>query len=408
MGQARSHGGRRRALIERCGEGLILVRGRAASGTNPNFIYLTGIDEPAGALLLSSTEMRFGGGRSSPGSSYVHGRLARQLLFLPASNPLAASWGEDARATLESADAADLGVDALLPADALDPLLASLSQQAGQLHYVRADPPSLGSEHAEEIRFLDRLRSRLFALRLRDATPIVHAMRSAKDPDERRAIARAAAVTAQAFSRVLSIIRPGILESEVEGELSRSYRTQGATHAFSPIVACGVNAAYPHYKANASTIDAGRLLLIDSGARLDGYCSDVTRTFPVDGRFDPRQRQLYEIVLEAQQAAIDACRVGALIGDIHLRAYEVIERAGLGAHFIHGTSHHLGLEVHDAGDVHRPLREGAVVTVEPGLYLPDEAIGIRIEDDVELTAEGPRVITSAIPKDAAALEQLLA
>jgi len=408
MSQARTYRDRRDALMAQCGEGLLLVRGRAAEGVNPSFVYLTGIDEPSATLLMSSDEMRHGVGRASPGASYVHGRKARQLLFLPPSNPLAASWGEDARATIEGTDPASAAVDGVLSTEMLEPLLASLATEAGTLHYVRADPLWLGGEDGDETRFLNRLRSRLFALRMKDATPRVHEMRSAKDAQERSAITRAAGVTAEGFRRVLSMLRAGMLESEVEGELTRCYRSLAATHAFAPIIAAGMNAVYPHYKANASRIAAGELLLVDSGAKLDGYCSDVTRTFPVDGRFNERQRRVYELVLKAQVAAIEHCRVGALLGDIHARAFEVIEAGGFGANFIHGTSHHLGLEVHDAGDVHRPLPEGAVVTVEPGIYLPDEAIGVRIEDDVAITADGPHVLTADIPKDVAALEQLMA
>jgi len=408
MSQARTYRDRRDALIARCGDGLLLVRGSAAGGVNPNFVYLTGIDEPSAALLMSSGEMRHGVGRASPGASYVHGRMARQLLFLPPSNPLAASWGEDARATLEGTDPGSAAVDGVLSTEMLEPLLASLATDSETLHFVRADPLTLGGEKSDETRFLDRLRSRLFALQLKDATQIVHGMRSAKDTQEISLIRRAADVTTDGFKRVLAGVRAGMLESEVEGQLTHCYRSHAATHAFAPIVACGMNAVYPHYKANASRIAAGELLLVDSGAKLDGYCSDVTRTFPVDGRFSARQREVYQVVLEAQMAAIELCRVGALIGDIHARAFEVIDAAGFGESFIHGTSHHLGLEVHDAGDVHLPLAEGAVVTVEPGVYLPEEAIGVRIEDDVLLTADGPRVLTADIPKEVAALEQLMA
>ena len=128
----------------------------------------------------------------------------------------------------------------------------------------------------------------------------------------------------------------------------------------------------------------------------------------VDGRFDERQRQVYETVLRAQRAAIEMCRPGALIAELHAKAHEVIAAAGFGEFFIHGTSHHLGLETHDAGDIHRPLAEGAVITVEPGIYLPDEQIGVRIEDDVLITAAAPRILTEAIPVEAEDVERRMA
>jgi Xaa-Pro aminopeptidase len=173
-------------------------------------------------------------------------------------------------------------------------------------------------------------------------------------------------------------------------------------------VACGINAVFPHYHANSARIEPGKLLLIDTGAALDGYRSDVTRTLPVDGRFSDRQRKVYETVLGAQRQAIEMCRPGALIADIHSKAYDVIAAAGFGEHFIHGTSHHLGLETHDAGDIHRPLVEGAVITVEPGIYLPDEEIGVRIEDDVLVTAAAPRILSEAIPTTAEEIEGRMA
>jgi Xaa-Pro aminopeptidase len=170
-------------------------------------------------------------------------------------------------------------------------------------------------------------------------------------------------------------------------------------------VACGINAVFPHYKANSARIEPGKLLLIDTGASLDGYCSDVTRTLPVDGQFDERQRKIYDTVLRAEREAIDMCRPGALIADIHAKAYDVIATAGFGEYFIHGTSHHLGLETHDAGDVHSPLTEGSVITVEPGIYIPDEEIGVRIEDDVLITGDGPRILTEGIPALAEDIER---
>ena len=149
----------------------------------------------------------------------------------------------------------------------------------------------------------------------------------------------------------------------------------------------------------------GRILLVDTGARLHGYCSDLTRCFPVAGVFTPRQRAVYDAVLEAQQAAIAACRPGATLADVHESAWHSLARAGFGPGFVHGTSHHLGIETHDAGDVHAPLEPGCVITVEPGVYLPDESLGIRIEDDVLVTAAGARVLSAAIPSDPDEIER---
>ncbi len=403
MIKARSYRDRRAALAAQHGEGLILVR-----GAGPNFAYLTGLQEPRAALLLAPQGTRIGVGPGHPGPDYVRGRIVRELLFLPAPDSLAARWGEDSAATFGRVTADQAQVDAVLESDELGALLSRALASAPTLHYVRGSAPTLAGDDDDDVRFLSRIRSRFFALTLCDATPAVHEMRRAKDAAEVQAIERAIARTGEAIERALGLVRPGLHEFEVEAEISRVYRGHGATHAFDPIVACGVNAVFPHYRANSARLDAGKLLLIDTGAALDGYRADVTRTLPVDGRFDPRQRRVYDAVLEARQAAIGLCRPGALIADIHARAYEVLAAAGFGEHFIHGTSHFLGLETHDAGDVHRPLVEGCVLTVEPGVYLADEEIGVRIEDDVLVTDGDPRVLSEAIPVEAEEIERRMA
>ncbi len=390
------------------GDGLILVRGAAADGPSANFYYLTGLAESRAALLLAPQGARIGIGARHPGPDYVRGRMVRQILFLPASDPLAARWGEDGTATAEHWTPERAGVDVILEATELAPLLGRLLQEAPTLYYVRGVPPSLVGHEDEDAAFVSRVRQRFFGVALHDATPTVHELRRTKDEAEVRAIERSIELTAEAVGRTLGLLRAGMHEYEVEGEISRVYRGHGAGHAFDPIVACGVNAVFPHYKDNAAEIEAGRLLLIDTGAVLNGYCSDVTRTVPVDGRFDKRQREIYETVLSAERAAIELCRTGALLADIHAAAFHVIESAGFGRYFIHGTSHHLGLETHDAADIHRPLTAGSVITVEPGIYLPDEKIGVRIEDDVLVTTDRPRVLSEAIPVSVEDIERVMA
>jgi len=399
---------RRETLMQRHSEGLILVRGSTGRGLNPNFFYLTGVREPRGALLLAACGTRIGSGPSHPGPDYVRGRVVRQILFLPPPNPLAARWGEDSTATVDRLGAEQARVDAVLSGGELGPVLDRALSTTSALAYVRGTKPTLAGEDDDDSRFLSRVRGRFFSVAIRDATPTVDEMRASKDEAEIAAIERSIAVTAEAVNRVLGLVRAGMHEYEVEGVISGLYRAHGAIHAFDPIVACGVNAVYPHYKANSARIEAGQLLLIDTGAALNGYASDVTRTLPVDGRFTDRQREIYDTVLRAQCAAIEICRPGVLLADIHATAFEVIAAAGFGQYFIHGTSHHLGLETHDAGDVHRQLKQGAVITVEPGIYIPDEEIGVRIEEDVLITDGAPRLLTEAMPRTVDEIEQRMA
>jgi Xaa-Pro aminopeptidase len=203
-------------------------------------------------------------------------------------------------------------------------------------------------------------------------------------------------------------MKAGLNEFDLQEAVEHAYRTGGARDlAFRTIAGGGFNATVLHYHANDRPLVAGELVVLDSGAKYAGYSADVTRTLPVGGKFSPRQRELYEIVLRAQEAAIAAVKPGATLADIDAAGRKVIADAGLGDAFIHGMGHHLGLETHDASP-DAPLEEGAVVTIEPGVYLPDESIGIRIEDDVVATASGPRVLTSSIPKSISDVERAMA
>jgi len=388
---------RRIRLLERFPDGLILVRGAGAGGVNPNFFYLTGLREPSGVLALSASGLRVSTGKDHPGPDYLSGRFASQVLFLPSSDPVAAQWGEDARATYEGTHEEAIGVDAVLPAREFAQRLTGWLQGAARLEYVRSASAVVEGVD-EDARFIDSIRNRFLNVELRDATAAVAGFRTVKDDVELAAMERAAAVTATGFARVLGSLRPGMIEHQLDAELIAAYREAGAGHAFGPIVGAGRNALKLHYRDNDGPIREEDLVLVDSGARLDGYCADVTRTFPASGVFSARQRDLYEVVLAAQEAAIEAIRPGVLLGELHATAWRTIEDAGHGAAFIHGIGHHLGIETHDAGDIHQPLRAGSVITIEPGMYLADEGVGIRIEDDVLVTPDGFRVLTAGIPK----------
>ena len=243
---------------------------------------------------------------------------------------------------------------------------------------------------------------------VRDATPLVHGMRRIKDSSEIADIRRSLAVTRDAFDAGLAVLGPGVLERDVEVEIARRYRSAGGAHAFDPIVGSGPNACLLHYHENSRAIESGELVLIDSGAMFAGYAADITRTVPASGTFSARQRELYEIVLAAQEAAIQACAPGATLGDVHAAAWAVIDGAGHGDAFPHGTSHHLGRDTHDVGDRYAPLAPGCVITVEPGIDRPDEGVGIRIEDDVRVTENGREVLSDTFPKAADEVEAWVA
>jgi Xaa-Pro aminopeptidase len=273
-----------------------------------------------------------------------------------------------------------------------------------------------------------------------DPSVIVHEMRLHKSAAEIDVMLKAAEITAEAHAAAMQLARPGRFEYEVEAEMLRVFRARGAERpAYGSIVGSGPNATILHHRRNDRQMLAGELLLIDAGAEYGYYACDVTRTFPVSGTFSDAQRALYEIVLEAQRAAIDAVRPGVTIPYVHAAAVEVlakglvelgliegpaeqaIEAETFKPYYMHRTSHWLGMDVHDVGDYHahkrpRMLEPGFVLTVEPGLYIAAgspcdpkwHGIGIRIEDDVLVTEVGHRVLTEAIPKSVADLERILA
>lgn len=390
-------------------EDLFLALGDdGAGGLDPNYRYLCGSLEPGGALLFGRCGFNLPRSKAAAGPNTMRTRSVRQLLLLPKSDPVRVRWGEDALETVDNTRATDLGVDVVRDVGGLDAVLAAALAGTHRLWLLRSRPASFAGEPDPLTRLAGRIRERMPAVELRDAAARVDAMRSRKDDSEIKMIERALAVTRSGFDRIAACIAPDVTEGRLEAELSHHYRVAGADHAFGPICAGGSHALQLHYRANAGTLVDGQLVLVDSGARLDGYCSDITRTFPVGGRFSARQREVYETVLEAQRVAIEHCVVGVTLADIHAMAYETIDRNGMGENFVHGIGHPMGLDVHDVAQATGPLEAGAVVTIEPGLYLEQEGLGIRIEDDILITDNGPRVLSEEIPKTVDAVEAWMA
>ena len=274
-----------------------------------------------------------------------------------------------------------------------------------------------------------------------DSRPLIHEMRLIKSPAEIALLRHAAAISAQAHTRAMRTCRAGLSEYQLQAELEHEFAWQGASGpAYSTIVGSGANACVLHYIENSAELKADTLVLIDAGAEFDLYAGDITRTFPVSGKFNDAQRALYHVVLAAQERAVHAIKPGVTLADIHqgvvrdltagliaLGLLEGDEQARIDDEsyrrfYLHSTSHWLGLDVHDVGtyrlneETPRPLESGMVVTVEPGLYIPCDddipvayrGIGIRIEDDVVVTCDGHEVLTSAVPKQVADIEQLMA
>ena len=226
-------------------------------------------------------------------------------------------------------------------------------------------------------------------------------MRAVKSAAEIGLMRKAAAATAAGYKAALKVLKPGVSEAAVQRALEQMYVEHGADGpAYGSIVGAGLNSTVLHYKANNQVCRAGEVLLIDSGAQYGGYACDVTRTYPISGKFSTKQQRVYDIVLKAQLAAIKAVKPGKAMWEIDQPARDIIEKADGGAYkdaYPHGIGHQLGLHVHDA-DPETELKPGMVITIEPGIYLAAEKIGVRIEDDVLVTSRGCEVLTKAIPK----------
>jgi len=264
--------------------------------------------------------------------------------------------------------------------------------------------------------------------RISPLEPLLLGLRMIKQPEEMEEIRRAVAITRSAFLRVLKKVKPGLYEYQVEAEIIGEFIEKGAEgHAFEPIVACGKNALVLHYVENNCLCGEGELLLMDFGAEVNNYASDCSRTIPVSGRFTKRQRALYDAVLRIYRKARDLMVPGTLMSDFHQAVGELWEqehialglysREDVEAHagseplwknyFMHGTSHSMGLDVHDPIDRSLPFEVGMVLTCEPAIYIPDEKLGIRIENDILITDDGPVDLMEDIPIEADDIEDLM-
>ncbi|SOC51416.1 aminopeptidase P Metallo peptidase. MEROPS family M24B [Chromohalobacter canadensis] len=386
-----------------------------------DFHYLSGFPEPDALLVL------------------LPGRDAGEVvLFCQEKDPSQEAW-TGIRIGAEAA-VADYGVDEAYENDTRDALLPELLEGRETLYLpldngeMLALAESLRAELAPQARRGERT-PRAFA----DIAPLIHAQRLIKSEVELGLMRHAARISAQAHRRAMQSVCPGLFEYQLQAELEHEFVWHGAlAPAYATIVGGGENACVLHYIENSAALRDGDLVLIDAGGEFELYAGDITRTFPVNGRFTPAQRELYEIVLEAQCRAVAAVAPGTTLSAIHdgvvrdltaglLRLGLLegplearIDDHGYRRFFLHATSHWLGLDVHDVGTYRldgepRVLAPGMVLTVEPGLYIPNtedipeayRGIGIRIEDDVAVTATGHEVLTVDVPKEVAEIEALM-
>src|SRR5687768_330017 len=388
-----------------------------------DFFYLTGFEEPEAIAVVAP------------------GREEKYTLFVRPRDPEQEIW-VGRRAGVEGAKD-EFGADESFPIAEFDQKLSDILDGAENLYYrlgVNQDLDNKIIRKIAEMRAFNR--KPIHPPRtIIDPATIVHEMRVLKSPEEIELMQKAADIAAEAHVEAMKAVRPGMKEYEVEALIEQVFRRQGAAGpAYTSIVGAGPNATVLHYINNNAELRDGDLVLIDAGAEYKGYASDITRTFPIDGRYSKAQREIYDLVLKAQMSCVEMVRPGVTHDQLKQHSIEVLTEGmvELGLlrgdpeelikekkheqFYMHGLGHMIGIDVHDVGKYYfgqesRPLEPGVVMTVEPGLYIspntkdvPEQylGIGVRIEDDVLCTNNGPRVLTNKVPKQAEEIEELMA
>jgi Xaa-Pro aminopeptidase len=388
-----------------------------------DFLYLTGFDEPDSIAVVTP------------------GREQKYTLFVRPRDPAQEIW-VGRRAGVEGAKS-ELGADEAFPIAEFNEKLLDLLDGSKVLYYRLGVNEEMDKQLISTIASVRTLNRKPIAVpqTIIDPATIVHEMRVIKSDEEIEIMQTAADIAAEAHVEAMKAVRPGMKEYEVEALIEQIFRRRGASGpAYTSIVGAGANATVLHYINNDGELRDGELLLVDAGAEYKGYASDITRTFPISGRYSQGQREIYDLVLKAQMACVEMVRPGTTHEQLKQHSIEVLTEGmvELGLlkgspdelikekkheqFYMHGLGHMLGIDVHDVGVYYqdkksRPLEPGVVMTVEPGIYvapntkdIPEKylGIGVRIEDDVLCTNNGPRVLTSKVPKQAEEIETLMA
>jgi Xaa-Pro aminopeptidase len=414
---------RRQALASKAADGVVLLFApNEADGPNDlygyrpddNFFYLTGWSEPGAALLISA---------ATEAKDNLPARPYTEILFLPSRNSSQEKW-TGPKLGPENPDAAR--ITGFGKVDVLDNLRSTLVDLLIKPRTtVYTDIPAQGEipNSTVPLQWLKTANAFPIGTSFRDVRPSLSLLRTFKDAGEIELLRKAANASIAAQLAAMHAMKPGTTEREISALLQYEWGKRGCERpAYAPIVGAGFNSTVLHYSDDSGPINAGDVIVIDAAGEYSLYASDITRTLPATGKFTARQREIYDIVLGAQQAAIAAF----VSGKSHLQrnqsdtlyqvAYDYINTHGkdlhgepLGKYFIHGLGHYLGLNVHDPGDYSVPLAPGAAFTIEPGIYIPEEKIGVRIEDDFYVDPSGKLInLTRSLPHTAEDVERTMA
>ncbi|MCB0507219.1 MAG: aminopeptidase P family protein [Chitinophagales bacterium] len=379
---------------------------------NPDLFWLSGIDQEKTILIIYP---------DCPNPLY------REALFLRKTNEVIAVW-EGHKYTMQEAKETS-GIQQIFWEESFDAALKSLMTYCDRVYVnINENDRNDSAVPYKDIRFANELKYNYPAHEIKRLGPIMSKMRSIKHPVEVDLIKQACNITRDALKRVLKFMQPGVMEYEVEAEIIHEFIRQRANgHAYSPIIASGSNACVLHYVENNKPCNDGDLVLMDFGAEYANYTSDLTRTIPANGKFSQRQKEVYNAVLRVMKQAKNMLKPGNILADYNKEVGKIMESEliGLGLldkdavtkqdpenplykkYFMHGTSHFMGIDVHDIGDRYAPMQVGNVFTCEPGIYIPEEKIGIRIENDILITKDGIIDLMDDIPIEVDEIETLM-
>jgi Xaa-Pro aminopeptidase len=370
--QPNIYGQRRDLLRGRIAGRAVILSGTSNEVVDKNFFYLTGVRETAALLLI------------------LPGAGGGDFLFV---SPIS----EERRRTLSLTS----GIVRIFSLEEFEDIFEYLLSWQWSFYF-----PLPLDRYDYSYYFLRRLIQRFPFLEVRDISPLLAEMRMFKSEEELVILKRAIAITAAGIWKASLLARPGMYEYELQKIIEDVFRESGAERtSFRSIIGSGPNSVIIHYDINSRQMEPGDVVVIDVGAEFSEYAGDLTRTLPVSGRFTLRQREIYDIVLEAQRRAIAACRPGATLAEVDRAARNFIEEKGYRKYFTHSIGHSLGLSVHDPWLSRAVLSPGMVITVEPGIYIPEENLGVRIEDDVLITESGNIVLSSSLPKKPEEIER---
>jgi len=379
---------------------------------NPDLFYLSGIDQEQTILLLYP---------DCPNPLY------REVLFLRQTNDYIKVW-EGYKYTKEQAKAAS-GIQAVYWLEDFDNILHSIVNYAEHIYLNTNENDRYAHEVPyRDIRFIEKMKSKYPLHHYERSAPIMRNLRAVKSDIEIELIKKASAITRDAFIRVLKFTKPGVKEYEIEAEIIHEFIRQGGTgHAYTPIIASGHNANILHYNDNNEVCKGGDVILFDFGAEYANYNADMSRAIPVNGRFTQRQKDVYNAVLHVMKESIKLIGEGTIWNTYHEQVGEIMteQLIDLGLlstadvkkqtaawpaykkYFMHGNSHHLGIDVHDFAGRYTPFASGNILTVEPGIYIPEEGLGIRLENNILITANGNIDLMADIPLEAEEIEEIM-